>query len=116
MNKVLLIVNNAPFGSVFAAEALRAGIAFAGMDLETKLVFANDGVFCLIKNQKPEIAEMTSLTEGFSNAEEFGLKIFASEESMTERNLAESDCIKADHITNKELRGFIDEAETIINF
>lgn len=116
MNKVLLIVNKAPFGSVFAAEALRAGIAFAGMDLETKLIFANDGVFCLAKDQKPELAEMTSLKEGFDNAEEFGLKIFASQESMTERNLTESDCIKAEHITNKELRSFIEDAETIINF
>mgnify|MGYP005848016075 CR=1 FL=1 len=116
MKKVLLIVNKAPFGSVFAAEALRAGIAFAGMDLETKLVFANDGVFCLTKNQHPEIAEMTSLKEGFGNAEEFGLKIFASAESVSERNITNDSLIEVKQATTQQIRSFIDEAETIINF
>lgn len=116
MKKVLLIVNKGPFGSIFAAEALRAGIAFAGMDLETKLVFAEDGVFCLSKNLHPEIAEMTSLTEGFSNAEEFGLKIFASTESLSERNIAKDSLIEVKQATMQQISGFIDEAETIINF
>ncbi len=116
MKKVLLIVNTAHFGSVFAAEALRAGIAFAGMDLETKLVFTGDGVFCLVNDQKPELAEMTGLTEGFSNAEDFGLKIFANAESMSERNLKKTDCVEATSATDQDIREFIDEAETIINF
>ncbi len=116
MKKVLIMVNNAPFGSVFAAEALRAGIAFAGMDLETKLVFSGDGVFCLLKNQRPKIAEMTGLGEGFSNAEEFGLKIFADADSTSERNLKKDSLIGAKQVTSREIRGFIDEAEAIINF
>ncbi len=116
MKKVLLIVNKAPFGSVFAAEALRAGIAFAGMDLEAKLVFADEGVFCLTKNQHPEIAEMTSLAEGFSNAGEFGLKIFADAESVSERNLKNDSLIDVKQATQQQIRGFIDEAEAIINF
>ncbi len=116
MKKVLLIVNKGPFGSVFAAEALRAGIAFAGMDLETKLVFADDGVFCLKKDQHPEIAEMTSLKEGFSNAEEFGLKIFANTESLSDRNIKKDSLIEVKHATQQQIRSFINEAETIINF
>ncbi len=116
MKKVLIIVNKASFGSVFAAEALRAGIAFAGMDLETKLVFSGDGVFCLLKNQRPEIFEMTSLKEGFSNAEEFGLKIFADADSISERNLKKDSLIEVKQATLQEIRGFIDEAEVIINF
>ncbi len=116
MEKVLLIVNNAPFGSVFAAEALRAGIAFAGMDLEAKLVFADDGVFCLTKNQRPEIAEMSSLSEGFVNAEEFGLEIFADAESISERDLKNPDLIEVKQVTKQQIRGLIDEAGVIINF
>ncbi len=116
MKKVLLIVNRAPFGSVFAAEALRAGIAFAGMDLETKLLFADDGVFCLLKDQHPEIAQMTSLGEGFSNAGEFGLKIFADTESISERNLKNDSLIEVKQVTKQHIRDFIDEAEAIINF
>ncbi len=115
MKKVLLLVNNAPYGSVFAAEALRAGIAFAGMDLETKIVFTNDGVFCLLKDQKPDLGDMTGLQEGFANAEEFGLKIFATTDSLSERNLQEADCFPVSRIEKNDVRGFIDDAETIIN-
>lgn len=52
--KVLIIVNHPPFGTVFPAEAVRAGIAFAGMDLDTTLLFSQDGVFSLTKGQKQE--------------------------------------------------------------
>ncbi len=116
MKKVLLIVNKSPFGSVFAAEALRAGIAFAGMDLKTKLVFANDGVFCLLKNQKPEIMGITGLKEGFDNAKEFGLEIFADSESLKERNIKKEDLFNVKRISITETRRFMDDAETIINF
>ncbi len=116
MKKVLLLVHRAPFGSVFAAEALRAGIAFAGMDLETKLVFADDGVFCLLKDQKPELGEMTGLKEGFDNAEEFGLNIFADAESISERNLKNDSLIEVERTNLQQIRGFIDEADATINF
>ncbi len=116
MKKVLLIVNNAPFGSIFAAEALRAGIALGGMDLKARLVFKGDGVFCLIKKQKSDIFEMTDMSEGFKNADEFGLKLFVRKKSLSERGIKQNDIISVKSASDNEIGRFIEEADTIINF
>lgn len=114
--KVLIVVRDAPYGSIFAAEALRAGIAFAGMDLDTKLIFVEDGVFCLCKNQKPEIFGFTSMKEGFENAEVFGLKLFAHKQSLTKRDISGKDSVPVKKIDDDMIRSFIEESDTIINF
>lgn len=115
VKKVLIIVKDAPYGSVFAAEALRAGIAFAGMDLDTNLIFIDDGIFCLMKKQKPEVFGMTGLAEGFDNANEFGLKIFAHKESLSRRSVKAKDVIRIKTITDNEIRELIEESDVIIN-
>ena len=114
--KVLIIINNPPIGTVFPAEAVRAGIAFAGMDLNTSLVFSGDGVFSLFKDQKPELIGAGSIKEGLSNAEEFGLKIFADKESLEEKKVAESEIEKVDILNNQKIKDLISSAEVIINF
>ncbi len=114
--KVLIIVNNPPFGTVFPAEAVRAGIAFAGMDLDTSLVFSGNGVFSLLKDQKPELIGAGSIKEGLSNAEEFGLKIFADKESLDEKKVTESEIEKVNILNDQKIKDLIRSAEVIINF
>ncbi len=114
MKRVLLIVEDAPYGSVFAAEALRAGIAFAGMDLETRLVFVEDGVFCLNRKQDPEAFGMTGMKEGFGNAGDFGLKIFCHKESLRRRGLSKKDLIDVPMVSGEGIRGMIEESDVTI--
>ncbi len=114
--KVLIIVNNPPFGTIFPAEAVRAGIAFAGMDLDTSLIFSGDGIFTLIKNQQPELIGAGSIKEGLSNAEEFGLKIFADKESLEEKKVTESEIEEVGILTGQKIKALARSAEVIINF
>ncbi len=114
--KVLIIVNNPPFGTIFPAEALRAGIAFAGMDLDTSLIFRGDGVFSLIKNQKPKLIGAGNIKEGLSNAEEFGLKIFADKKSLRKKKVTESEIEKVNILTEQKIKNLVRSAEVIINF
>lgn len=116
VKKVLIIVNNPPIGTVFPAEAVRAGVAFAGMDLDTSLVFSGNGVFSLLKGQKPELIGAGSIKEGLSNAEEFGLKIFADKESLDENKILNEE-IKSVKIANTmEIKNLVRTTDVIINF
>ncbi len=114
--KVLIIINNPPFGTIFPAEAIRAGVAFAGMDLDTSLVFSGNGVFSLLKDQNPDLIGAGSIKDGLSNAEEFGLKIFADGESLDEKKVAESEIEKVNILNGQEIKNLIRSAEVIINF
>ncbi len=114
--KVLIIVNNPPFGTIFPAEAVRAGIAFAGMDLDASLVFSGDGVFSLLKEQDSDVIGAGSIKEGLSNAEEFGLKIFADEDSLSEKKVSEDEIESVKILSGLEINNLVRSAEVIINF
>lgn len=114
--KVLIIVNSSPFGTVFPVEALRAGIAFAGMDLDTSLVFSSDGVFSLLKGQNPGIIGAKGIKEGLSNAEEFGLKLFVDRDSLKEKKVSANDIAPVKILSSTEIKNLARSVEVIINF
>ena len=114
--KVLIIVNNPPFGTIFPAEAVRAGVAFAGMDLDTTLIFSGLGVFSLFKDQKPEIIEASSIKEGLSNAEEFGLKVCADKESLKENNISNGEIKPVKILNVSQIKELARSTDVIINF
>ncbi len=114
--KVLIIVNSTPFGTIFPVEALRAGIAFAGMDLDTSLVFSGDGVFSLLRGQNPDIIGAKGMKEGLSYAEEFGLKIFVDRDSLNEKKVSENEIAPVKILSATEIKNLARSVEVIINF
>lgn len=54
MKKIACIQRRAPHGSVFAAEGLDLALVAAAFEHRVTLVFMDDGVFQLLKNQAPE--------------------------------------------------------------
>lgn len=114
--KILIIVNSPPYGTVFPAEALRAGIAFAGMDHNTQLLFMGDGVYTLLKDQNPNIIEASSIKEGLANASEFGLKIMVDNASLNFRNIQTQEIEQAAILSDEEIANTIRAVDVIINF
>lgn len=114
--KVLIIVNSPPFGTVYPAEAIRAGVAFSGMDLDTSLVFRGDGVFSLLKNQNSDVIGAGSLKEGLSNGKDFGLKIFADEDSLNEKKVSKKEIGLIETLSGLKIKDLVRSAEVIINF
>jgi len=58
--KILLVIKSPPYGSLMATEGLRIATALIAMDMIPQLVFIDDGIYCLVKNQKPESAGLDS--------------------------------------------------------
>ena len=114
--KVLIMVSNPPFGTVFPAEAVRAAVAFAGMDLDTSIIFNGSGVFSLFKNQKPDIIEASSIKEGLSYAEEFGLKVYADKDSLKENNISNEEIEPVEIIGTSKIKDLVRSTDVIINF
>lgn len=88
--KILLIVKSSPYGSVRAAEGFRIATAMIAMDVLPQLLFIDDGVYCLIKNQKPEAAGLNSLAERLKTLADL-VGFHAVSDSMVKRNLRNSD-------------------------
>ena len=88
--KILLLVKSAPYGSVRAAEGFRIATAMIAMDVLPQLLFIDDGVYCLLKNQKPEAAGLNSLAERLKTLADL-IGFHAVSDSIVKRNLQKID-------------------------
>jgi sulfur relay (sulfurtransferase) DsrF/TusC family protein len=107
--KILLIVKSSPYGNVRAAEGFRIATAMIAMDVLPQLLFIDDGVYCLLKNQKPE--RLKTL------ADLVGLHVVS--DSMVKRNVRNSDLdeiYNAKTVSLDQAAELITENEVVITF
>jgi len=116
--KMLLIVKSSPYGSVRATEGFRIATAMIAMDVLPQLLFIDDGVYCLLKNQKPDAAGLNSFAERLKTlADLVGLR--AVSDSMVKRNLRISDFDETYNVKTVsigEAAELIAENEVVITF
>ncbi len=92
MKKVAVFLRKAPYGSVYAAEGLRSVMGIAIFEMDAHLIFADDGVYTLVKGQDPKALEMQPLGEGFAMLPEFGAtKFYVHRPSLEARGLKPED-------------------------
>jgi len=94
MEKVVVILRKAPYGSVYTAEAFRTIMGIAVFEMDICVVFVDDGVYSLIKDQNPEKLDMKPLGDGFPMLKEFNVNRFVvHDESLSERGLTADDLV-----------------------
>ncbi|WP_366922681.1 DsrE family protein [Metallumcola ferriviriculae] len=116
MDKMLLFLKSAPYGSAAAVEAFRLAIGGPSLDVETVVVLADDGVFCVLPEQDPQDIEMKSLGQAYANLPDFDARLVVLDESLQERNIDAGDIIAGEVITRKQLDQLIAETEAVIKF
>jgi len=107
--KILLVIRSPPYGSLMAAEGFRVATAMIAMDVLPQLLLIDDGVFCLLKNQRPEVAGLDSHNERLRTLADL-VGLYAVRDSVVKRNLK---IIDLDEGLNVKLLS-IDEATKLI--
>lgn len=117
MKRFLIINRHAPYGTFFGKEALDAAL-MASAFAETALLFMDDGVFQLTRDQKPEGIGLEPYTQGFGALPHYEVKeIFVSADSLAERSLAPEDlAVAATPVSAGEIRALIDTRDVILSF
>lgn len=117
VRKILLVVKSPPYGSVRAAEGLRIATAMIAIDVLPKVLFVDDGVYCLLKNQKPEAAGLASFGERLKTLADL-IGLYAVSDSIRQRKLKQSDFenYKVKTLSIDEAAGLVSQNETIITF
>jgi sulfur relay (sulfurtransferase) DsrF/TusC family protein len=87
---VLLVIKSPLYGSGRAGEGLRVATAMIAMDVLPQILFIGDGVYCLLRNQAPEVAGLASLGERLKAiADLTGIHVLS--DSLATRNLKRDD-------------------------
>lgn len=118
MNKILLVVKSPPYGSGRAAEGFRMATAMIAMDVLPQILFIDDGVYCLVRNQKPEAAGLASFGEKLKALADL-VGLYAVSDSLSQRKLKTSDLdenYNAKTLSLDELAKLVSKNETVITF
>lgn len=118
VDKILLVIKSAPYGSGNAAEGMRMATAMIAMDVLPKIMFIDDGVYCLVKNQASEAAGLASFGERLKTiADLVGLYVVSP--SLVPHGLKQSDLdegYNAKIVSIDEATELMQDSEAVITF
>lgn len=118
VNKICLVIKSSPYGSGRAAEGLRLATAMIAMNVMPQIIFIDDGVYCLLNGQRPEVAGSPSFLERLKTLADL-IGVHAVSDSMVKRNLRNSDLdstYNAKTISLNEAAELIAQTEAAITF
>ena len=103
MEKVIVLLRKAPYGSVYTAEAYRTIMGIGVFEMDICVVFIDDGVFAIVKNQNPAKLDMKPLGDGFPMLKDFNVtKFVVHDESLSERGLTKDDLVLDVELANSQ--------------
>ncbi len=132
IKKFMYMNRKAPYGTIYALESLEVVLIAAAFDQDVSLVFADDGVYQLMKGQDTEDIGMKNFSPTYSALGDYDIKkIYIEKESLEERGLtledlqelkyededddwAEKDSIHL--VTRAELADVIDQQDVVFSF
>ena len=132
VKKFMYMNRKAPYGTIYALESLEVVLIAAAFDQDVSLVFADDGVYQLMKGQNTDDIGMKNFSPTYSALGDYDIKkIYIEKESLEERGLslddlqelkyededddwAEKDSIHL--VSREELAQVIEEQDVVFSF
>ncbi len=119
VEKRFLYVNRrAPHGSIYALESLETVLIGAAFDQDVTMLFIDDGVYQLKKDQKPDALDMKNFSKTYRALEMYDVeKLFVEAESLAERGLAVDDLlVDIEVISRAAVAELIDAQDVVLSF
>jgi len=92
VKKFLYVNRKAPYGTIYAQEALEVVLIGAAFDQDVSLAFLDDGVFQLTKGQDTKGVGLKNFSPTFNALGDYEVtKLYVEQESLEERGLTLDD-------------------------
>lgn len=116
--KILLINRTAPYGSALAKDALDATLAAAVYEQDLSVVFMDDGVFQLSKNQLSDALQQKNFASMLTAFPLYDInKIYVCSDSLNKRSLSTDDLvIDTTPLSGDQLRELVAEQDNLLCF
>ncbi len=118
VKKFLYVNRRAPHGTVYALESLETVLIGAAFDQDVSVLFIDDGVFQLKKQQQPEGIEVKNFSKTFRALEMYDVEqLFVESESLAERGLSEDDLlVDVELVSRASVHELVDQQDVILSF
>ena len=116
--KFLYVNRRAPHGTVYALESLETVLIGAAFDQDVSMLFIDDGVYQLKKEQNPDGIEFKNFAKAFRALEMYDVeKLFVEQESLAERGLSVDDLlVDVEVISRAQTTELIDQQDVVLSF
>jgi len=114
----MYINRTAPYGTIYALEALEVVLIGAAFEQDVSMVFIDDGVYQLKKDQDTDGIEMKNFSKTYRALEMYDVeKLYVDKQSLEERGLTEDDLLVDVEIkTTDELTALMEEQDVVLSF
>ena len=116
--KLLFLNQNTPYGTRQAKESLDAALAAAVFGQHVSLLFMDDGVWQLLKQQTPEPQTKPNLANQWPAVEMYDIEhIYVEAQAMQQRGLDAEDLVVDTHWLNAEqISDLLEQQDVILSF
>ncbi len=115
VKRFLFVNRKAPYGTVYALESLEVVLISAAFDQDISLVFMDDGVYQIVKNQDTDAINMKNFSRTYRALEGYDVeKLYVEKESMEARGLSEDDLLVDVEILNSQELGDLMDAQDVV--
>ena len=117
VKKFMYVNRRAPYGTIFALECLEVVLISAAFEQDVSLVFLDDGVFQLKKNQDTTGIGMKNFSNTYRALDDYEVeKIYVEKESLDARGLTSDDLIiPVEVLSSKEMREKMAQQDVVIS-
>ena len=118
VKKFLYVNRRQPHGTVYALESLETVLIGAAFDQDVSVLFVDDGVYQLKKEQNPDTIDVKNFSKTFRALEMYDVeKLFVETESLEERGLGVDDLlVDVELIPASKVKDLIDQHDVILSF
>ena len=94
IKRFMYVNRRAPYGTIYALECLEVVLVAAAFDQDVSVVFVDDGVCQLKKNQDTAEIGMKNFSKTYGALDDYDVeKIYVEKESLNARGLTEDDLV-----------------------
>jgi tRNA 2-thiouridine synthesizing protein C len=116
VKKFMYVNRKASYGTVYALESLEMVLISAAFDQDVSVVFMDDGVYQIKKDQETDGINIKNFSPTFRALEGYDVEnLYVARESLEERGLTEDDLIvPVEVLSRQELCDLMAEQEVVI--
>ena len=118
VKRFMYVNRRAPYGTIYALECLEVVLVAAAFDQDVSVVFLDDGVCQLKKNQDTTGIGMKNFSKTYGALDDYDVeKIYVEKESLAARGLTADDLvIPVEVLAADDLREVMAQQDVVISF
>ncbi|MCP4411989.1 MAG: sulfurtransferase complex subunit TusC [Gammaproteobacteria bacterium] len=117
VKRFLFVNRKAPYGTIYALETLETVLISAAFEQDVSVVFMDDGIFQLKKEQNTTDLGMKNFSPTFRALEGYDVeKLYVEKESMDARGLTEDDLVvPVEVLSSSDLQELMDAQDVVLS-